>query len=326
MWTGPVRSVGATWRVPRIRAGSQSGRAATWIGAQSLAPGSDEPFIQIGTREELQPLSGAGAGRGTLFYEAFWTDVVRGLHPVSLFAVHPGDAVTASMTLAAGRWTLTITDHSTGATQNVSTTQEATGRFGLALWLQEDPTRSVNNRVFTYPDITPVHVSALSVNATRPAPASLATTWMALPHAYLGPTTPTSAGFSVVPKALSPAGAAYLRIAGPTNTALNRYLTQAATWRNGTPQSVIRAATDRLIASEKLYVGRLRARRWPGSVAADIRRLETGYATQITRLTRAVSAGPGALLAAFSGSGGGAAHTTLVDEIRRGLDVRQTTY
>jgi hypothetical protein len=245
---------------------------------------------------------------------------------VSLFAVHPGDAVSARMTLAGGRWTLTIADHTTGASHRVSTTQEAGGRFGLALWLQEDPTRSADNRVFAYPDLAPVRLSALTVNASRPAATRLATTWMALPHAYLGPTTPTAAGFSVIPKALSPAGAAYLRIAGATNAQLNRYLTQAATWRDATPRSVIVAATDRFIAALALNRGRLRSRRWPGSVAAEIDRLEAGYASQIATIRRALSAGPAALLGAFSGADGGAGRATLVAEIRRGLDVRQTTY
>ncbi len=328
VWTGPVRSVGGAWRVPAIRAGSQPGRAATWIGAQSIAPTGSEPFIQIGTREELQPVSASapGTGRGKLLYEAFWTDVARGLHPVSLFGVHPGDAIAAAMALAGGHWTLTITDRTSGQSRRVNTAQEGAGRFGLALWLQEDPTRSANNRVFAYPDIAPLHVSALTVNAARPASRRLASTWMALPHAYLAPTAPTRAGFSVVPRTLSGAGAAYLRIAGPTNTQLNRYLARAATWRAKTPQWVITAATNRLIAALALNVRRLEARRWPGSAAADIRRLERAYATEVTGLRRALVAGPGALLAAFSGAGGGVGHAALVSQIRRDLGVRQASY
>jgi hypothetical protein len=327
VWTGQVNSVAARWRVPSIRPGSQPGRAATWIGAQGFAPDGTQPFIQIGTREELQPLGASHGPNATakLVYEGFWTDVVRGLHPVSLFAVHPGDLVAAQMSLKGGRWTLTLADRSTGQRRRISTAQESAGPFRLALWLQEDATRTSTDRVFDYPDLSAVHLSSLAVDDRVPSPAALTSTWMALPHAYLGPTLPAADGFSVIPRRLSPAGATYLRIAGPLSAQLTRYLAEAARWRASTPRAVIDGATDRLIAAMAAGVGKLGAEPWPTAVAAQIRRLETADGAQLRALRRALAAGPTALLTAFA-HGAGSAHTALMNAIRRGLGVRQTAY
>jgi hypothetical protein len=330
VWTGEVRSVGADWRVPAIRAGSQAGRAATWIGAQALSakPGSsflDTPFIQIGTREELRPAA-TDNGRGELFYEAFWTDTDRDLHPLSLLAVHPGDAVSAQMSLAGRRWTLTFADRTTGQNTRVSTGDDGTGDFALALWLQEDPTDTATNGVFAYPDLAPVHVTSLRVNASRPAPATLKTTWMRLPHAYLAPTAPSAEGFTVVPETMTAAGARYLNIVDPVETRVNRFLAQALAWKPTESPAVIRSATAGLIATLESNVAALRAASWPAAVAGLIRRLVSVDAAQIPSLQRVAGQGRDAVLEALGHGTGQAAQATLGVEIRRRLGLALFAY
>jgi hypothetical protein len=318
LFTGRVQSVDGQWQVPGVRPGSQAGRAATWIGAQ--APGA--PFIQIGTREELE---GSGA-RGTPLYEAFWADTVRGLHPLSLFPVRPGDTVAAHMSLARGRWTLSIEDTRSGRHRSVSTTEEGSGDFELALWLQEDPTVTATGHAFPYPDLSPTHISALAVNGRPPAPASLRTTWMALPHAYLGPSAPAGNAFSVLPQRLAAVGRSYLAITEPADAQLMRFYAVSATWRQGVSQKVVHAAIGRLIRALGTYVNRLRAAAWPADVSGRIDRLADAYGAEATALRRALTQGPGAVLAALPHGSGGRTQAQLADGIRRDLALPTSSY
>jgi hypothetical protein len=326
--TGELTSIAAHWRVPAVHGGSQPGRAATWIGAQSLAfKGGDQPFIQIGTREELRAARTRG-GPGVLFYETFWTDPEHGLHPISLFPVRANDAISAQMSLHHHQvWWLTITDTTSGRHRLVTTRDEGGDDFQLALWLQEDPTATATNRATAYPDLAAVRMSALTVNGASPAAASLESTWMNLPHAYLAPTAPSGDAFSVVPRQLSAAGLRYLQLTDALDHAVNAFLAQAGRWRRQTPsRTELTATTDRFISALTENVTGLRGRSWPPAVATAVRRLAAIYAGQVPALRHAETVGPEAVLAALPQGGGAVAHVTLAEQIRAGLGLPGTAY
>jgi hypothetical protein len=97
--------------------------------ANSTSVLSAVPFIQVGTNEAR---SISGTGRVSDAYYAFWTDTVHHFEPIGLFAVRPGDRISASLVLSHRRWTVSIVDHSSGAHRTVSTRDEAAARFELA--------------------------------------------------------------------------------------------------------------------------------------------------------------------------------------------------
>jgi hypothetical protein len=105
-WIGRVHSVGASFTVPRIASGSAVGEAGTWIGVQGQGPPTR--FIQIGV---IESRFSPPHKQGTVDeYFAFWTDTARHYKAKLLFAVSPGDSLSASLMLATNRWTLAITD------------------------------------------------------------------------------------------------------------------------------------------------------------------------------------------------------------------------
>jgi len=117
VWSGNVRAVAASWSVPRM-SGSGNAHASTWIGAQAPGFSGRSPFIQVGTVEDRGSAS-------TPAYAAFWTDTTRGFHPQILFRVHPGDAVSTSLTQAAARWRVDIVDTTSGRRASFSTSHSA---------------------------------------------------------------------------------------------------------------------------------------------------------------------------------------------------------
>jgi hypothetical protein len=141
-------------------------------------------------------------------------------------------------------------------------------------------TNGKTNRVFPYPKLASVQMSSLTVDAIHPSYASLHSSWMALPHDYLGPSPLEHDAFTIEPKTLSLAGARLLRISVPFNAA---DISQ----------------TDRFIAALSLSVKQMRAATWPPDVSVAIRHLATGYAAQIPRLSRAGTLSAAAVIAVF---------------------------
>jgi hypothetical protein len=286
LWeNGDVTSVSASWRVPMIDPAAKpaskrtSSGASTWIGAQVSTPGAERRFIQIGTAEFLSP-SGARS------YTAFWSDEHRADHPQFLASVHPGDEMTASMHLADGRWRLAITDRTRDLHRQVRTPEEAAGAFNLALWLQED-VDSGADRPLPYPAVSRVRMSALRVDGAPPTPQDAESTWMSLPHEYLGPTPLTHDAFSVVPQRLSGAGARYLGVVDPLDAASNRFLEAISGWRMGTTDATATAEAHRFLAVLRRSVDCLRAGPWPAAVATPVRTLVGLYSGLIGPLARA---------------------------------------
>jgi hypothetical protein len=193
LWTGTVSSIDASWRVPRILPGSAPGGAATWIGAQRTdGPG---PFIQIGTNENRTTV----ALETSNYYYAFWSDPKVHFAPQSLGRVDPGDYVSASMVLASGVWHLHLTDHTRQSSYAHSTSQEANSHFGVAEWLEEDPTSSDTNKVIPYPQLTTVRFQQLAVNGAPPRAVDLYSQWLSLPGMNLAPSAVVGDQFEVAP-------------------------------------------------------------------------------------------------------------------------------
>ena len=203
VWSGEVTSVRAAWSVPRMTSGFGEAHASTWIGAQALGVPARSPFIQAGTTEDRGPASRP-------VYAAFWTDTKRGYHPQVLFHVRPGDEVTTSLTLAAGRWQVVIADATSGRRAAFLTREEGKAAFNLAEWLQEDPSET-SGKATPYPALSEVRMSHLAANGAPPRYADMYAQWMSVGGASLAPTPVRDGAFSISRGMITPAGRRYLR-------------------------------------------------------------------------------------------------------------------
>ncbi len=279
IWSGNVTTVSASWTVPSILGSSSPGRAGTWIGAQ--APGDENsPFIQIGSNEELFSVNGgdpaipAAQTEGVEGYYAFWSDVRHHFHPQYLFAVAPGDRVSANMSLGGGRWRLTIHDVNSGRSRHLATTDEARGSFNEAQWIQEDVTDERTGRLFAYPRLTRVSFAGLRVDRTRPSASDLSSQWMSPKHeVYEAPSPLRNASFSVRRRALGAAAAQFLAIITPLDAADQRFSDEFDRWSSEVTRSSPSAPTQALIDSTCAVqrailahrVAALASARWPAS-------------------------------------------------------------
>jgi hypothetical protein len=252
LWLGHVTSVQASWSVPRIALGS-SGLAGTWIGAEG--PGA---FIQIGTTEasfrpfELAPLETS--------YHAFWSDPTHHFRAQRLFSVHPGDRMSASLTLADGRWTLVIADKTTGRAAHFSTHDEVGPPFKRADLLQEDPGGS---HPAPYPRLIAVRLDHIKVNGTAPKYADLYSQWMSVNGGNWAPTPLSHASFSLRPATVSPLGARYLAIAAPEDAATITFVHQMGEWASTTSPTQITSETSTFATALHDNVNTLAAVHWP---------------------------------------------------------------
>jgi peptidase A4-like protein len=271
VWAGPVTSVAASWSVPGIAAGSGEAHASTWIGAQAPGPSMHTPFIQVGTLEDRGSATAPS-------YAAFWTDTTRGFHPQVLFPLRPGDAVSTSLTLSAGRWVVSIVDSTSGRRASFTTDEEGDAAFNLAEWLQENPSQA-SGRMTRYPHLSTVRMSALRANDARPPYADVFAQWMSLPGRDLAPTPLRGDAFEITRAVLSAAGRRYLLIARAQDALARRIDQQEASWTPSTPPGEIRRANASAAASQRTYAGRLDRGTWP----AAARPLITSLARQVRR-------------------------------------------
>jgi hypothetical protein len=267
VWLGRVSSMDGSWTVPQIVDPSRSGLATTWIGAQ--APGTRGAFIQIGA-SELHGYSRAHVVENR--YWVFWSDTTRNFHPQFLFRVRPGDALSASLTLARKRWVLAIVDHTSGSNAQFSTSEDANASFDEAQWTQEDATTSMGER-FPYPSLTGLRFSGLAVNSKPPTYASLYSTWMSVNGVSLAPTPLADNAFALRQATINPAGEQYLHIGALKSTAAQTFWSELELWTAKTPYVRIASASSRLIASLRSDVRALAAARLPKSINSMIRLL-----------------------------------------------------
>ena len=312
VWSGHVSAVAASWAVPRM-SGTGEAHASTWIGAQAPGRSQHSPFIQVGTVEDR--------GSSRAVYGAFWTDTARGFHPQILFHVHPGDAVSTALTLAAHRWRVYIVDTTSGQRTSFETSEETTGDFNLAEWLQEDPT-STSGKVTAYPGLSQVRMSALAINGSAPRYRDVFAQWMSLPGRDLAPTPLRDGAFAITRGVLTVAGRRYLEIARPQDVSARKADLEAVHWTEHTPPSEIERVSAGAAASERRYAGDLARARWSAAAQAPISSLVREVRLEADVFAAAARHAPASLTAwhrRFAGLT--PALLTLVHEVRRALHV-----
>jgi Peptidase A4 family len=136
-WTatgGTFTSVGASWTVPESSAATSAGGAdanalsadATWVGIGGV---SSRDLIQAGTQAIFQ--------NGTNTYQAWYETLPSNSQTVPL-AVHPGDAMTVSVTeQSTGEWNISFADATTGQSYNTVVAYQSS--LSSADWIEEMP-------------------------------------------------------------------------------------------------------------------------------------------------------------------------------------------
>lgn len=126
-----VKSVTGSWTVPSLTCSSgQATYVATWVGIDGY---SDSTVEQTGTEQQC---SSSGTQTYYAWYEMYPNPMYK------LFNVHPGDAMTASVTYQ-GRssFLLTIKDTTTGTSKSV-TAKLRSAKLQSAEWIVEAPSSS----------------------------------------------------------------------------------------------------------------------------------------------------------------------------------------
>ena len=102
--------------------------SSSWVGIDGY---NNSNLIQAGTEQDWL--------HGTKFYEAWWEILPAPETPITTMAVHPGDAMTVSITEgASARWTIVVIDATTH--KSFSITKTYYGPRTSAEWIQEAPT------------------------------------------------------------------------------------------------------------------------------------------------------------------------------------------
>jgi len=258
---GATSSVGAEWRVPGIDSKSASGRARTWIGAES--PTGD--FIQLGTTEDRSAINGALVDE----YRAFWSDTSLGFRAQTLGVVSADDSVSAAITQTSTGWTLRLSDLTNALKVTQSTTFGAKSRMSLALWVQEDPRKSPGNPIESdYPKMAQPSFANLMVNGHPPALAPAEGQILASPNgATLLPGPIVNDGFTMDPG--TPAEGQYVRDIAGLDYAIQRFHDGRPVAGAGDPQQ----RGGALIAAILTFNQAVRRQTWPTSATGDIGRL-----------------------------------------------------
>jgi hypothetical protein len=257
-WIGGVGSVAASFAVPRIAAGSSSGQAGTWIGAQGSGPPSR--FIQVGAIE-----SRVTKPRALDRYYAFWSDTARRYRPKILFLVSAGDELSASLTLAHKHWTLAIADTTSRRRAHFSTPENAAGVFDQAEWTQENPGSEKHH--LPYPQMMAATLRNVTVNGAAPPPATLYSSWMSLNHTTLAPTQLRAGSFTLA-QAPKPGAAArqYLRLTAVPGTTGEQFQEERAKWTVDTPYAKIANSSSSYIRATRAGSRALLDARWSPDV------------------------------------------------------------
>jgi hypothetical protein len=283
-----VKSVGASWTVPRIISTPTKAAAATWIGAQ----GQPSAFIQVGTVEKVATWPRHGF---VPFYDAWWADTVSHYRARRLFAVRPGDMIIAALTHERASWTVSIRDATSGRGATFSTTEEGRGWFDLAEWVQEkQPSPGP-----PYPHVSPVSFQHVLVNGAPPDTTRLLSGWLATGEGLLAPTPLTGDAFTLHEVTITAAGAQYLRIVAPVDAATLRLRALVEAWyKNQSGWQRLRAGEHAYGESLEQEVRELREAHWPlavSSYVSALMRSSAAYAQRVNSLP-AVSPPPHGIL------------------------------
>jgi hypothetical protein len=286
-WNGAVSSVQGSWMVPAILGGRQSGGAATWIAAEAIGPVPSPiaPLIQVGTTE-LEVRTGKGPPHSQ--YYAFWADAVHGFRAIPLFIVQPHDRVSARLVLAGGRWRLSIRDERSGRSASLSTRDETTATFRLALWTQEDvSTELTPRRIASYPRLSATRFDHVSVNGEPLAASRVNVVWMSLGPVVLRPTGLRDNSFSLRLERpqLNGVQLRYLAVVAHTMSEISRGQVELAAATTDSSRSELQSAAKLEHGLQQRIMG-LRAASWP----EPARRSINDYVSALTALLAATKA------------------------------------
>ncbi len=278
VWRGDERSIGASWTVPRIMPSTQTGLAlaGTWIGAQTTGPGRP-PFIQVGVNEVRSPFGNA--------YFAFYSDTKLSFHPHTLFRTRAGDAISARLRLAGGRWHVLIVDHTHPHKAAFATTDDADASFNQAEWLQEEP-RYATGRLVAYPLLSTVGFRRLRVNAGAPQYGKLRSQWMSENGEDLAPSPLVNDAFSFAPTQPTVIGMHYLQITVALDIALDSFDAHLERWTVRTPGRAIAAQRAAIAAALTANIQAVAASRWPAGVQPLCNRLIAAAKVELAQANR----------------------------------------
>jgi hypothetical protein len=126
-------AVTGTWHVPEVQTPTKkrllkkSAYSSTWVGIDGF---NNRSLIQAGTEQDWV--------RGRALYQAWWELFPAPETPIPSMTIHPGDAISVSITRGVPNWTISVTDTTSG--QSFSSSHAYHGPGASAEWIQEAPT------------------------------------------------------------------------------------------------------------------------------------------------------------------------------------------
>lgn len=287
-WQGKVNEIEAEWRVPRIVSTASEGAESTWIGVQG--PGTDEPFIQLGTVAGVYDSPFLGSGGATTAdspspsevrqtdYQVFWSDTAQGFHAVPIVGLkHPGDLILFKMSRESDGWQLSVKNLTYGWSRSEAVRYGQEDSFTDGEWVQEDPASSATSGVdVPYADTSPVSFQQVRINGTIPQfryadKGALSTQ----DGVYLIPSPFVWDAFSLMP----PTGAAlqYLSDAETVDASITR-LGALIDWSGS--HGVSAAGVSSIEQMAVLYresAGQVATQTWPASARPAVSRFVTSH-------------------------------------------------
>jgi peptidase A4-like protein len=131
----PYRSATASWTVQSVSRTRKATFDSQWVGIDGF---NNSSLIQTGTETDYY--------NGSAHYAAWWEILPAAETVIPSIVVHPGDAMSASITKGSGsKWTITLSDVTTG--KSFTTIQSYSGPGASVEWIEEAPT--VGGRVAT---------------------------------------------------------------------------------------------------------------------------------------------------------------------------------
>lgn len=149
--TGAFHAATARWTVPAVSASSGPTYSASWVGIDGF---SNSNLIQTGTESDYY--------NGSAHYDAWWEILPAAESPV--FAVRPGDVMTASIKKGTGGWTIKISDQTSG--RSFTSTKSYGGPGTSVEWIQERP--QVNGNLATLAKYGKVTFDPGTANGANP--------------------------------------------------------------------------------------------------------------------------------------------------------------
>jgi hypothetical protein len=157
--SGTFTSISGSWTVPTVvppkhlRARQFS---STWVGIDGFILGDDD-LIQAGTEQDWL--------NGKASYQAWWEILPADETIIPSLTIHPGDAMTVTITKGTPDWTIIVSDATTGQSYSPPP-QSYHGPLTSAEWIQEAPL--VGKRIAPLADDSTVDFEQLTANGTNP--------------------------------------------------------------------------------------------------------------------------------------------------------------